>query len=72
MTKIYYLTTDNKIYKEVVSEDDLKSCIKYYEGLDFKWSYNRKDLVKKLRAMRKEQRNAWKKLKKCLREKNNF
>ena len=71
--KIYYLTTNNKIYKDtVLSKDALEVCIKHYEEMKFKWSYNRKDLVKKLKAIRKEQKIAWKKIKKWLCEKINF
>lgn len=63
--KIYFLTTDNKIYKDtVLAKDALNICIKCYEQMNFKWSYNKKDLIKKLKVIKKEQRKAWKKIKK--------
>ena len=67
--KIYYLTTDNKIYKEtVLSKGALNVCIKTYEQMNFKWSYNRNDLIKKLKALKKEQRLAWRKIKNDIRK----
>jgi len=63
---IYYLTFDNKIHKAIsVDKNSESAIIESLTKLNIKYySYKKKNIIKKKKEIIKEQRLAWKKLKK--------